>query len=559
MNLIPSVDIEQLYASIPQKSCSVSPSPNSNVTIPISLTHAVISKKSLKHVFHMEEVKRKTNSIKHKALGGYHLLNDELTDSSKVYRFSMESIAPYVCEGFVINTTEHLPVYKTFFCGLTELEMIQCFQEALQNIETIEDQGAVWSIEGKSTTISIHITSVIKKSNSELTTFYPTSNRDKASMKSFQQRTQSIYRRYYFNPCYPVPSAPDNSDVSSLHQYFGSDGIDVQLKVVHLDAKSIESYLHFGVYSYLGNVQYLQTPYMKYGLLPDSIVKTISHDFDNVHRFYRNQRLIIQRYLRWYHKKVSLCHKRLARRLQRQFDRNLKNKLGEYIWTWALVEVLPSRKVTVLRNLDRIHLPIETIQKVFFDGKTRFPSCLTKHQIIDKLKEAISNFLQLMHEDFQETKESDWEDIDLSKWTQRTEEDIVDNPMGPSWLPLERDSTGTGTDWDYFGGPVDPPAVQVSSHNRYALEMMHHRLCCHGKFGFEDIPTTIPIPDISMSSSEQKIAYLRLFSNGTCFMDTWEFIVHLDLFSGNIVDFGIVLGNKFTLNAMKPGFKYASA
>ncbi len=289
MNLIPSVDIEQLYASIPQKSCSVSPSPNSNVTIPISLTHVVISKKSLKHVFHMEEVKKKTNSIKHKALGGYHLLNDELTDRSKVYRFSVERIAPYVCEGFVVNTTEHLPMYKTFFCGLTELEMIQCFQEALQNIETIEDQGSVWSIEGKSTTYPIHITSVVKKSNSELKTFYPKPDRNKDSIKSFQQRTQSIFRRYFFNPCYVVPSAPDNFDISSLHQYFGSGGIDVQLNVVHLDVKSIESYLQFGMNSSLVNVQYLQTPYMKYGLLPDSIVKTISHDFDKIHKAYHKR------------------------------------------------------------------------------------------------------------------------------------------------------------------------------------------------------------------------------------------------------------------------------
>lgn len=249
--LIPSVDVELLFNSISQKSCSVSPSPNSNVIIPSTLTHVIISRKSLKHVFHMEETKRKTDCIKHKALGGYHLLSDELRDRSKVYRFSVESIAPYVCEGFIVNTTEHLPVYKTFFFGLTDPETIQCFQEALQNIETVEEKGSEWLIKGKSTTYPILITSIVKKSNLELVTFYPTSDRSKDSIKSFEQRPQSIYRQYYFNPCYVAPAVPDNSDAFSLYNYFGHDGIDVQLRVVHMDAKSIIAYLLLGIH--LGN------------------------------------------------------------------------------------------------------------------------------------------------------------------------------------------------------------------------------------------------------------------------------------------------------------------
>jgi len=527
------------------------------------LKNLVLSRLLRIQVFHMEEAKRKTDSIEHKVLGGYHLLSDEHYDENKVYQYGMESIAPNVCEGYIVKTTEHLPVYKTFS---DRFEMIQCLRDALENIETVEDQNAaVWLIKGISKIYPLQITLVVRK-NLELVTFYPTSFRSKESIKSFQQGVQSIFRRYFFNPCYVVPSVSDNnSDASTLHHYFGSNGIDVRLKFVHLDAKSIDNYLIFGVYFRSGSVRDLQTPDMKYGLLPDSIINTILHDFDNVHKAYRKRRLTIQRYLRWYHKKVSFCHKRrVCRRLQQQFDR-LKIQLAKDLLRCSLIESLPSRQVKILGNLDKIHLPIETIQQVFFDANsrwTRFPSCLTRCQILDKLKEAISNFLQLMHEDFQETKEKDWEDIDLSKFWEPTKEDKINYLLGPSWLPVERDSILTGTEWDYFGGPVDPPTDPVLPHNKYALEMMHHRLCRHGNFSLGDlehVPSTIPIPDIGIHTNNQQIAFLRLFSNGTCFMDTWEFIVHLDLSSGNIVDFRMPLCNIFNFHAMKPTLQLSSA
>lgn len=186
-------DIQLLFSSISQKSCSVSPSPNSNVIIPTSLTEVIITEKSLKHVFHMEEAKRKTDSIEHKVLGGYHLLSDEHYDENKVYQYGMESIAPNVCEGYIVKTTEHLPVYKTFFQRMDRFEMIQCLRDALENIETVEDQNAaVWLIKGISKIYPLQITLVVRK-NLELVTFYPTSFRSKESIKSFQQGVQSIF------------------------------------------------------------------------------------------------------------------------------------------------------------------------------------------------------------------------------------------------------------------------------------------------------------------------------------------------------------------------------
>jgi len=319
---IPAVNIESLYTSIHQKSCLVSPSPDSKVVIPTSLTHVVITKKALKHVFHMEEIKRKTDSIKHKALGGYHLISEEVNDRGKVLRSSLETIAPKVYEGFILNTTEHLPVYKTFFWGITDRQTIQCFQESLQNIEKIEDQGTVWLLEGKSTTYPIQITAIVTKLTLELKTFFPTSDRSKDSIKSFEKGPRWVYIKYYLNPCYTVPVV-DNSDVISLYNYFGSDRIDAQLKFVHLDAKSIDGYLFFGVYK--EDINYLQTPDMKYALLPDSIVKTLSGDFNNVH-------------------------------------------LLESLRKCSIVDSLPPRKVEVLRTIDKINLPMETIQRVFFRG-----------------------------------------------------------------------------------------------------------------------------------------------------------------------------------------------
>jgi len=151
-----------------------------------------------------------------------------------------------------------------------------------------------------------------------------------------------------------------------------------------------------------------------------------------------------------------------------------------------------------------------------------------------------------MHEDFQETKEKDWEDIDLSKFWEPTKEDKINYLLGPSWLPVERDSILTGTEWDYFGGPVDPPTDPVLPHNKYALEMMHLRLSSCHTFSLndvEDIPLVLPIPDIMTLSPEQQIVIPHLFSNGTCFMDTWEFSVRLDLLSGDIVEFQMPLGH----------------
>jgi hypothetical protein len=539
--LPPSIDIETVYHSLSQKSCKVSIS--NSVIIPPLLTSVTITRRSLEHVFQMEETTKKSNLIKHKALAGYHLLNEDLQDKSKVYRFCVEQFDINACEGFIVNSTEHLPVYKTFFWGLNELETLQCWRESLESITKIEDSGTSWRIEGVSAAPPVRITSIVKKAKLELTTFFPTSNRSQDSRNSYEQQAKSLYFRYFFNPCYPRASTVDTSDASYLHTYFGIDGLNVQLKFVHLDARSIDSYMYFGVY--MNNHKSLQCQDMKYGLLPTVVVDTIANDLDDLRQLHQNHKLELENVLS----------------IQTKNNKMSSHQLQELYKSYTVsmcASFLPSRRIEILQVVDKIYLPIETLQKVFFDGNKRFPDCLNRLQILDKLKEAIANYIQLMHEDFQETV---WEDLDLTQWVQPTSEALQNDPFSPAWLPLERDSNTTGTAWDYFGGPVFPPSVSVNPSNKYALEMMHKNLTFGGDFSMGDhqnIPSSLPVPQIGVHSADHTVAHLNLYSNGTCFMDTWEFNVRLDLLSGNIVDFGIALGSKFFLNAMRPSFKLMS-
>jgi hypothetical protein len=540
--LPPSIDIETVYNSLSQKSCKISTS--TSVIVPPLLTSVTITRRSLEHVFQMEETTRKSNLIKHKALAGYHLLNEDLHDKSKVYRFCVEQFDINACEGFIVNSTEHLPIYKTFFWKLNELETLQCWQESLESITKIEDSGTSWLIEGVSAAPPVRITSIVSKAKSELTTFFPTSDRTQDSRKRYEQQARNVYIRYFFNPCYPpVSPTVDSSDASYLHTYFGTDGLDVQLKFVHLDARSVDSYLYFGVYR--DNPHSLKFQDMKFGLLPGVVVDTISNDLDDVRQSFQNQKLKLENFL-----STQTEKNRMSSHQQQELFRSYTISV--------CASFLPSRKIEILQVVDKIYLPTETLQKVFFDGNKRFPACLNRLQVLDKLKEAIANFIQLMHEDFQETV---WEDLDLTQWVQQTSEALQDDPFSPAWLPLERDSNTTGTEWDYFGGPVFPPSAPVIPSNKYALEMMHKNLTGGGDFSVDDyqnVPFSLPVPQIGVHSADHTVAHLNLYSNGTCFMDTWEFNVCLDLLSGNIVDFGIALGSKFFINAMRPSFKLMS-
>jgi hypothetical protein len=535
LNLPPPVDITPLYQSLPQKSFKVSAS--TNVTIPSSLTSVTITETTLDHVLHMGSTTGKYENIKHKALGGFHVLTDDIHNRNKVCRFCVEAVGPHVFQGFILQTNEHLPVYKTFFSELTPEETIQCFQESLLNISRVEDQGKVWLIEGTSLTPAIRITSIVTKDKLELKTFYPTSHLSKTEIKEYEQE-KNIYVRYYFNPCPGLDkTVADQMDSSALQSYFGTDGLNVQLKFVHLDTRSIDSYM-FSLNMNNFNLQ----PDMSYGLLPSTVLDTISHDLDDFRQKCQNDCEKIMCYLNNPKTKISS-----ARRQQLTDNFFLLNRAS----------FIPSRKIEVLETVDKIYLPIETIDKVFFDGMKRFPDHLTMIQILDKLKEAIENYVQLMKEDFED---SIWEDIDLTTVSQTTTEQIDKDPLSPSWLPIDRDSKTTGTEWDYFGGPVFPPKdVSIApASNKYALEMMHYDLCGKGNFswgGNQDVPYCLPVPNIGFHNPNQKIASLQLYSSGTCFMDTWKFIIHLDPFTGIISEFGILLGNHFTLNAMKPTFK----
>jgi hypothetical protein len=536
-NLPTPVEIQPLYQALTQKSFKVSAS---NITIPCLLTAVTITQSSLDHVFNMSTTKGKYEKIKHKALGGYHLLNDDIHNLNKVYSFCVEAIAPHVCQGFIVNTTEHLPVFKTFFSGLTPEETIRCFQESLQNISRVEDQDKVWLIEGTSLTPAIRITSIVTKDKLELKTFFPTSSMSKAEIKEYEQERKNIHVRYFFNPCPALDkTVADSLDSSALQSHFGTDGLDVQLKFVHLDIRSIDSY----VLSL--NLNYNLQANMSYGLLPCSVLDSINHDLDDFRQSCQNESEKIMRALTEWGDQLS------DEKRQRLLDRHFHLCRALFI---------PSRKIEVLQTVDKIHLPIETIDKVFFNGVKRFPDHLTKIQILEKLKEAIENYVQLTKEDFEE---SIWEDIDLMTVSQTTTEQLDKDPLSPAWLPMDRDSKTTGTEWDYFGGPVFPPkdVVVAPASNKYALEMMHYDLCRQGNFswrGNQEVPYYLPVPNIGFHQPTQKLAYLLLHSSGTCFMDTWKFTIHLDPFTGIISDFGILLGNRMTVNAMKPTFKMMS-
>jgi hypothetical protein len=416
----PPVDIDPLYHSLPQKTFKLC---TTNAAIPVSLTHVVVTKNSLEHVFNMGETKGKYEKIKHKALSGYHLLNEILHDNKKVYRFCLESIAPFVLDGYIVNSIEHLPTYKTFFTGLCYEEAIRCLEDSLLNISSIEDQDKKWKIEGTSLSPLIHITSIVSKDKLELVTFYPTSTKSKDAKIEFDHREKSLFVRYFCNPCYLVLSAPDDTDSDFLHNLFGIDGMEVQLKFVHMDARSIDSYVFFGLL--FNNISNLSSPTMHYGLLPSSVVDNISNDLRNLRQQYQDEKVSLMRLLtnpksKWSPSKIEAFINRLC--------------------VLACADHLPDRCVTIINLVNKIYLPIETIQKVFFDGSKRFPDCLSKTQIVEKLIEAINNYIQLINESFEE---SVWEDIDSTKWCESTNEDLIEDPLCPSWLPMERDSIKT--------------------------------------------------------------------------------------------------------------------
>jgi hypothetical protein len=479
------------------------------------------------------EQKRKIN---HKAVSGYHVLNEDFNDTKKVFRVSLKSIAPYVSEGYLVNTTEHLPGYKTFFVGLSAQESMRCFQESLLNISSIEEQeGKKWKLEGTSLTPPIAITCIVRMDNLELVTFFPTSDKSSSAQMEFIQKERSVYVRYYFNPCYPVLPAPDCTDSNTLQARFGIDGMDVQLQFVHVDVRSVDLVC---LLLQLKNVREIQQPVMRYGLLPREVVDALANA-DDLAGF--RQQLLDTREMRVkFHELLN------------NPEYTLNSDEVTYVRTLLsdcdYAQFIPDRKVTILNSMNKVYLPDETLQKVFSDGHKRFPDCLTKIQVIDKLKEAINNFIQLMKEDF---GESVWEDIDLSKWRERTRQELHDNPSCPRWLPVDRDSTKTGGDWDYFGGRVFPPSdpsAMLPVVNKYALEMMHCDLLS-GRFNRlagQDIPTNLPIPTIGIHTAEDKVARLHLYSSGTCFMDTWEVNIQLDPYSGNIVDFYFPLKTRYS-------------
>jgi hypothetical protein len=187
----------------------------------------------------------------------------------------------------------------------------------------------------------------------------------------------------------------------------------------------------------------------------------------------------------------------------------------------------PSRIIYIISSIDTISLPLDTIEKVFVDSfMQRFPKHLSEEDVISKLKEAIHNYLDVVNENL---KENVWEDCS------EADEEEMQNSLSMRMCGIEKgDNIKTGTDWDYFGGPVMPaPSLRVTS--QYAVDLMCRNMCHPGqvKSGNDIISLQINAPRIRLNENESALQ-LRLWSSGTCYMDTFELFVEIDCTNGEI-------------------------
>jgi hypothetical protein len=183
----------------------------------------------------------------------------------------------------------------------------------------------------------------------------------------------------------------------------------------------------------------------------------------------------------------------------------------------AVKDLMKTRKIDIKRAIDTIVLPTETIQKCLFDKFcNKFPENICRLEVIRLLKEAINNYVQFTLRIFGEKEAG-----------QQTRPATVTSAEAK-----------TGTAWDDFGGPIYP-SPELPSTSRYAMDIMTKN-CSVGcmTFGSRSMPMRLPVPGISFSAAENAIIWI-IWSNGTCYMDTWSFIVRLNPDTGEIVDFAV--------------------
>jgi hypothetical protein len=210
----------------------------------------------------------------------------------------------------------------------------------------------------------------------------------------------------------------------------------------------------------------------------------------------------------------------------------------------------PNRQITVLSSLERFILSLETINFLFFSGHVDmfFPKGLSSFEILDCLKESISNYVALLEDCL---AESVWEDIEYieDSWDGvMTREDVIRDPFASNYTNLKFHSakTGkTGTTWDYLGAPVYSTGVDIKKSNEHALELMSGDLCFGGGYEFEDCEgnstrTDRRVPTFCYNNHDQN-NYICMFlhSNGTCFMDTRGVRILINPITGNINEFSV--------------------
>jgi hypothetical protein len=89
--------------------------------------------------------------------------------------------------------------------------------------------------------------------------------------------------------------------------------------------------------------------------------------------------------------------------------------------------------------------------------------------------------------------------------------------------------------WNSVGGPVYPSPELVNT-SKFSLALMQDD-CPPGfiRTATWSIPSALPFPFVPILPSNN--IWMRSWSNGTCFMDTWRYGIHIDPSTGEIKDF----------------------
>ena len=191
------------------------------------------------------------------------------------------------------------------------------------------------------------------------------------------------------------------------------------------------------------------------------------------------------------------------------------------------------RSVSVLSSWEYFTVSLETIEMIFFDGNQRFPTFLHPFYILDKLKEGIANLIHVLLTLYEETKEEDWEDEPYL------------NEQNDSWYEK-----------NFLIFPNKPTEKQLPITSKFAEYRLSEDLC---KVSSVELPAPMPLAPLSdrnvlafpfflyvpyllpqeVNSTPPTITHMWLHANGSCYMDSWSFIIYFNPITGEITDFGV--------------------